>query len=214
MTRIPPLPRSALLPPRRPQWPYAAALTVLGALPLMIGAWASGDPPDAPTVAPAPGIEVVFVEVPPPVDRVPALVDAIEALARAEDCGRCDAHGLTRRVGGPVALAEAVLLAADAHGIDPLVLLAIAWRESRFDPAARGDAHLGGRTLSCGITQVRIDIRGRPTCEELADVAFALDWTADHLMRGDRMRLERWNGDAYALRVFGDVDRIRREVGR
>lgn len=56
-------------------------------------------------------------------------------------------------------------------------LLAMARQESGFDPKAVGDQ---GR--SHGAYQIRTDLPGRPSVRQAEDVAFAVEWTLDHLV--------------------------------
>lgn len=53
--------------------------------------------------------------------------------------------------------------AADTHGIDPIILTAVTWQEGKFKVRIFGDKK-AGQYRACGPTQVRVDIRGRPTC--------------------------------------------------
>lgn len=165
------------------------------------------------------GAEVAALEEAVADARVWRVVRAMDVLARTEGCRACTAWGLTGRWGAsPTVMAEAILLAADAHGVDPLDLVAISWRESRFDPRARGDTHLGDLVLSCGPTQVRVDFPGRPGCDSLADPEFAFDWTARRLAslrgRDGRLRLYRWNGsERYEVEVRRDVELMRSALG-
>lgn len=147
--------------------------------------------------------------------RVRRTLSAMSLLASEEWPGDLDA--LMRRWGTrPVPLAETIVLAADRWDLDPLIVTAMAWRESRFRPAATGD-HMDGVPRSCGITQVRTDFPGRPTCERLMDARFALLWTVERLaaIRNDagRLNLSRWNGGGYERDVWRDVDWIRTTLG-
>lgn len=63
--------------------------------------------------------------------------------------------------------------------------LVIARHESGFRNL-RGDHHLStdGSGVSCGITQIRTDFEGRPSCQSLLrSPAKALQWTHDHINR-------------------------------
>lgn len=65
-----------------------------------------------------------------------------------------------------------------------LVPLVIALHETGFRNL-RGDHHLGnGIGVSCGLTQIRTDFPGRPSCRTLlGEPMKALEWTANHLNR-------------------------------
>lgn len=143
--------------------------------------------------------------------RVRRVVGAMALLAEGEPPG--DLRTLLRRWGtDPSSLAEVIVMAADRWEIDPLVVTAMAWRESRFRPGALGD-HRDGAPRSCGITQIRTDFPGRPTCERLMDVNFALLWTTERLAASrdaqGRVALSAWNGGGYETDVWRDVDWIR-----
>jgi hypothetical protein len=72
--------------------------------------------------------------------------------------------------------------AGTAHGVCPRVLVAMAWRESRF----RADA-VGDQGRSCGAWQIRHDIRGRPPCVAAKHPGTAAKWAARELVRLDRV---------------------------
>lgn len=141
--------------------------------------------------------------------KVQAVRRAMEALALTE---HTTVERLTK---DPDAIARSIVEHADAYKIDPFVLVAIAWSESRFRTDAKGDM-LGGEYRSCGITQIRTDFKGRPTCEQLMDPHFALGWTASHLSAtastNGYLRLNRYNGGDYEVRIWRKVDWLRREV--
>lgn len=127
------------------------------------------------------------------------------------------AHGLfavegrrlpARRV---AAITEAVREAGEAYNVDPKILLAIAWRESRFRPDAIGD---NGR--SCGAFQIRTDIAGRPSCRRMQDLrasaryaAFYLDWLRRHCDYGDYIAA--YNGGCRG-RNFPGAQRYQRTI--
>lgn len=84
-----------------------------------------------------------------------------------------------------------VELAEAAYNLDQraygsvFVPLAIARHETGFRNL-RGDHHLSddGRGVSCGITQIRTDFEGRPSCDRLVrNPEYALEWTHNHLNR-------------------------------
>ena len=151
--------------------------------------------------------------------RVWRIVQAMNVLATQEDCADCTIGGLTKRWGGtPSLMAEAIVKASDRHGIDPLILVDFAYKETRFDPRAKGDTDRGDLVMSCGPTQVRVDFPQRPSCEQLQDVEFAFDWSAKHIAQmqtiNGRLRLVGWNGAPSAeLATWRNVDYMRREVG-
>lgn len=102
-----------------------------------------------------------------------------------------------------VELALQMVKAAQPHGIDPRILAGISWRESRLRPYRIGDQ---GR--SCGITQIRHDIRDRPSCEQVTNTGFALKWTANELARLRTQCDSEWfiaayNGGCSGFRVRG-----------
>ena len=112
--------------------------------------------------------------------------------------------------------ATIIVNAADKHKVDPLLLTAITWRESQFLAGTLGD-HKRGKARSCGPTQVRIDFKGRPTCKQLLDTEFALDWTAKFVASfpskcGGCTCLNHYNGGKYEVAVWRDVDLMRRSL--
>jgi hypothetical protein len=116
----------------------------------------------------------------------------------------------------PHSLSAIITKWSHVYAVDPLLLVAIAWRESRFDPNQKGDK-LGDRFRSCGWTQVRTDFRGRPTCSQLMDPDFAMGWTANFLTEitracGGRVCLTRYNAGDYERLVWRDVDWLRRNL--
>ena len=151
--------------------------------------------------------------------RLTRVMLAMHTLAKREPCRDCNGVDLVRRWGGkPELFAEAILKASDAYRIDPLAMVAISWRETRFDVTALGDSKEGTSILSCGPTQVRVDFPGRPSCEQLQDAEFAMNWTAKKLdgMRDEfgRIRLTGWNGGRqYEIEVSRDVSWIREHLG-
>lgn len=149
--------------------------------------------------------------------RVQKVIRAMEAIAQTEwpqDLGKL----LDRWGEGylPQDWAEFIVDNAAAHAIDPLLLTAIVWKESKFKVGSLGD-HRGGKARSCGPTQVRIDYKGRPSCQQLLDPDFALGWTARHLASftgkcGGRICLKRYNGGDYEVKVWRDTDLMRRSI--
>lgn len=100
--------------------------------------------------------------------------------------------------------------------IDPLLLTAIVWQESKFKVRSLGDHHKG-KARSCGPTQVRVDFPGRPTCEQLLDPEFALGWTARFVASfadkcKGRICLKRYNGGGYEVKIWRNVDLMRRGI--
>ena len=139
---------------------------------------------------------------------------AMEVLAATENTT------LTRLLarwgqGDPEVLAGLFWDIARQHKIDPLLLVSIAWKESRFKAASEGDFKRK-RPRSCGMTGIRTDFKGRPTCEQVKDPAFALNWTAAHLASfparcEGAMCLSRYNGGKkYEIEVWRLVDQMRR----
>lgn len=144
--------------------------------------------------------------------RQAQIVNALLVLGRTEhdDLDRLQKWGLTVE-----SLAEMTLRHAEAHGLDPLLLVAIAWKESRFIPTKEGD-HRKGRPRSCGITGVRTDYPGRPTCAELKNPDFALGWTATFLAATKKadgqLNLSKYNGGQYEALVWRTVDWLRSSI--
>jgi len=153
---------------------------------------------------------LVAISVEPPTRPEPAQVlRAMSLLAESENTTP------EKLMPDPAAVARAVQDQAEEKQLDPLLLLAIAWTETRFKVNMKGD-YLNGKPRSCGITQVRTDFHGRPTCNQLLDPAFALGWTANqlNLIADDagRVRLNRYNGGDYEVRVWRLVDWLRRQT--
>jgi len=116
----------------------------------------------------------------------------------------------------PDLLVRIILEEADRHDLDPLLLVALAWKESRFNPKARGDKK-GEVRVSCGWTQVRTDFKDRPTCEKLMNPRVAMAWTAKRLARtkklcGGEVCLAYYNGGRYESKVWRLADRVRRAL--
>jgi len=102
-------------------------------------------------------------------------------------------------------MADAIVKGARAHDVDPLILVSVAWIESKFRVVAKGD-HLGGAPRSCGPTQVMIVFKGRPTCDQLMDPYFAYEWTAGHIKNWPRRRdgsidMTKYNGPKEAAQI-------------
>jgi len=113
-------------------------------------------------------------------------------------------------------LAGLILNNATRHGIDPFLLTAIAWQESKFNWRSEGDFK-HGKPRSCGMTAVMTTFRGRPNCKQLKDANYALGWTAQHLSTFPRYCkgltcLSRYNGGDYEVRVWRLVDLMHRGV--
>jgi hypothetical protein len=117
----------------------------------------------------------------------------------------------------PEAVARVIQEQAEMNGQDPLLLVAIAWDESRFKADQKGD-YLNGHPRSCGMTQVRTDFKGRPTCAQLLKPEFAIGWTAQHLNEimdpVGRVRLNLYNGGGYEVKIWRLVDWLHRQTGR
>lgn len=107
--------------------------------------------------------------------------------------------------------------AADAHGVDPILLVAITWQEGKFKVRIRGDKKKG-KYRSCGPTQVRVDYPGRPSCQQLMDPDAALGWTASFLAarckgQNDATCLRKYNpGRKYVRVVSRHLDLMRRSL--
>ena len=150
-------------------------------------------------------------------ERLHRVHEAMEAVAETK--WPHDLQKLMRRWRQPYSswdFAEMFLKHADANGIDPLVLVAITWQESKFKAVVKGD-HLRGKARSCGCTQVRTDIRGRPKCTQLLDPDFAIGWTAKHLAGFVRrckgkLCLNKYNRGEYEVKVWRTVDLMRRAL--
>lgn len=141
-------------------------------------------------------------------DPVREVLTAMEVFAKTEHTTP------SKLMVNPHDVATALVDSARAQQIDPLLLVTIAWTESRFRPAAKGDMK-NGVPRSCGITQIRTDFKGRPTCEALLDPRVALDWTAKHLAstaKDGRIRLNLYNGGDYEVQIWRKVDWLRREL--
>jgi len=111
-------------------------------------------------------------------------------------------------------IARIILDHAESNDIDPLVLTAIVWKESKFRVRTFGD-YKNGKPRSCGMTQVMTTFRGRPECKELLDPYFAIGWTAEHLAKFPGwckgwMCLRKYNGGDYEVKVWRIADRMRR----
>ena len=149
--------------------------------------------------------------------RIVKVVQAMEAIAQTES-----PQGLRKllEVHGEPYTAEDwagfIVDRAEENGLDPLVLVSIVWKESRFSAWVEGDRKKG-RARSCGATGVRTDYKGRPTCKQLMDPNFAIGWTAQHLAKfpgacdGD-LCLSRYNGGKYEVRVWRTTDWMRRQL--
>lgn len=138
----------------------------------------------------APPIAIPIVDLAAPALRIPARPpppatppvhgpkpDALAAMAHRISAS----ERVFLRADQVAALTSAVREAGARHDIDPRLLLAIAWRESRFRAHAIGDH---GR--SCGAFQIRTDLPGRPTCRRMMDLHHGADFAAsylDHLRR-------------------------------
>ena len=107
----------------------------------------------------------------------------------------------------PTQMADAIVLAAHRNDVDPLLLVSIAWKESHFQRSAKGDKR-AGMPRSCGPTQIRVDIRGRPSCDAFMDPYFAFDWTSQFLLTfprsGGKINMTPYNG-AKAGQAFWDL---------
>lgn len=118
------------------------------------------------------------------------IVYAMDRLAQTERTGLARLSRRRPRSAKPLAIAREV----EAPSADGFLLLALSWRESRWNARAVGDQ---GR--SCGLTQVRVDFPGRPACADLVqDWRSAVRW-AERKLTGftaptGLLRLYRYNG--------------------
>ena len=150
-------------------------------------------------------------------DRLQQVHKAMQAIATTK--WPHDLDKLMRRWKQPYTswdFARFFLKHADANGLDPLVLVAITWKESKFKAIVKGD-HLRGKARSCGCTQVRTDIKGRPKCAQLLDPDFAIGWTAKHLARFPGLCkgvlcLNKYNRGEYEVKIWRTVDFMRRAL--
>ena len=113
-------------------------------------------------------------------------------------------------------LARIIQYHADENDVDPLVLTAIAWKESRFRIKNFGD-YRRGKPISCGWTQIRTDYKGRPTCKSLMDPFVAMGWTAKHIAKfpkwcKGKMCLRKYNGGDYEVKIWRTADQMRRAI--
>ena len=92
----------------------------------------------------------------------------------------------------PRKVAQAISESARLMQMDPLLLVTIAWTESRYRPGMLGD-----HGKSCGLFQIQNSkaYKSRPSCKQLMDPVFAAAWAADFLTQHP---LESWNGHKYA----------------
>lgn len=107
-------------------------------------------------------------------------------------------------------IADAILRGAKANKVDPLVMVALAWRESNFYLKAKGDKK-DGKFRSHGPTQVRVDFKGRPTMEQLQNPYFAFEWSAKYIKANG---LASWNGRTQAKAVQERADKLRQTLLR
>lgn len=114
-------------------------------------------------------------------------------------------------------VADAIVRASHQTGVDPLLLVSVAWKESHFKVRAKGDLR-AGKPRSCGITQIRVDIRNRPTCDQMMDPYFALSWTAFFLKtfpRSDgRIDMTPYNGPKAARAFWALADTLAARLAR
>lgn len=137
--------------------------------------------------------EVVFVDrhEPTQAGRVAMVITGMERLASTEHPWSLDVL-LTRYGVKAVDLATLVVKYADMYNLDPFVLVAIAWEESRFNSHAHGDKRTNKETgkkryRSFGLMQINLGsdgyVRGRPTMDECFIPGLALKWAARELAR-------------------------------
>lgn len=117
------------------------------------------------------------------------VVFALDSLTRTEQLSFAQLSRRRARGHKPLDLARIV----DLPTTQGFLLMALAWRESRWNVDSVGD---NGR--SCGVTQVRTDLPGRPECAELLNAEFAFEWTTSKLdgctTEQGFLRLSRYNG--------------------
>lgn len=156
------------------------------------------------------------VRCPPPVQCCDSVLArwalAMDALAQSD---HVSIRRLERRYGwSPLELVTPAIVYGALYHVPPEVLVSMAWWESRWNPKAVGD---GG--VSCGLTQVRTDYEGRPTCKALQDPAYAIEWTAKRLdaQRDDEghLQISRYNGAGpgavrYEVRIWRTANLLRR----
>jgi hypothetical protein len=142
-----------------------------------------------------------------PGDNTLYVLDAMKTVSSQEEglplewvMAQWDQEGQSMRI------AHAIKEAAVSYNVDPLLLVAIAWRESRFNQHALGDRR-NGVYRSCGMTQIRTDFTGRPDCDTLvSDYYLAFNWSAKFISEG---RLARYNGQEYASAILQIAENIR-----
>lgn len=155
----------------------------------------------------------VRYERPAPVEVVPVTrIDPVDPVLQAmKVLAKTDKTTPEKLMADPRKVAQIIVDQATAARVDPLLLTTIAWTETRFRTNLKGDH---GR--SCGITQVRTDFKGRPTCEQLLDPAVAFAWTATHLNEisdtGGKIQLDHYNAGKYEVRIWRTVDWLRRQL--
>jgi len=118
----------------------------------------------------------------------------------------------------PQKIAVQILQGAKQHQLDPLLLVVIAWNESRFNPKAMSDfVKRPAEGQNCGLLQVRTDLPGRPSCDQMKSSEKNIGWVADHLQgiaslcRGE-LCLVKYNAGNYETRVWRKLDWLRRQL--
>lgn len=199
-------------PPRRPTRAVAAAALTLAAL------GAAACTPAAAVRPGGPGSAAAVDDQGPPQDamgpylegwrRSPLAVGERAALAAVDEDAALDAdHGedlATYRRGNLMTISPqmvqrcrqvrpAIERAGVRNGIDPLLLLAIAWVESGFHPGLESSA--GAR----GVMQLIPSTGAALGCRDLSDVSCSAEAAAAYMVR----LLRRYNGDlVYALCAY------------
>jgi soluble lytic murein transglycosylase len=122
-----------------------------------------------------------------------ALIASVSLLSRLSPQQRLETPFTVEQLAYPAPYPEAVLEAARAEGIPPLLLLALVRQESAFNPAALSIAD------ARGLTQV-IPATGRAIADSLG-----VEWDAADLLKADRslrfgahylaMQLDRFDGN-------------------
>jgi soluble lytic murein transglycosylase-like protein len=194
----------------------AVALTQLSASPDPSHVVATAEPaparPDAQTTpAPAPSIA------PPAPSRAQLALEA--DIHRAAVAAQRIASAEHRKIDAALidTIARATVASGRRHDIDPLHLVVLGWHESRFRNEVRSSEG------ACGIVQVmpRERIAGRPTCAQLRDPGFAIEWAAQELASlemdfaayaGGRAGRNRTEAVRYGYRHWLSYERLRREL--
>jgi soluble lytic murein transglycosylase-like protein len=149
--------------------------------------------------------------------QVDLVLEAMQIMAATENPGNLDAL-LARRGVNPRDLANSILANAKEAKIDPLLLVVMAWIETRFNPKAVSDfINRPQEGKNCGLLQVRTDIPGRPSCEKMMNADENLKWATAHLQElisgcGGELCLKKYNAGDYSDRVWRKLDWLQRKM--